>query len=327
MNISVIINLDSECYKNIYHNTTNRTHRGGITLKSNSCAKYIFNEIKDENERATYDFPIIIDETYGIDKSSCMLHYHDYIEICYIKQGTGTYLIDGNEYCFQAGDIFVIGSNEIHLAYNDKDVIMLVVLFLPGLLCNGAGYSFEMEYVQTFCEARRMLFHKIQPSYSHYEAILDALLEILHENIYKELGYELIVKALLLKMTANIKRCFKIEHKYNLSNNAKNYDSFIPIFEYIKDNYYKKIKIDELLSLVNMSASNFNLVFKKSTGSTPIEYINKFRIVKASQMLIETDDKIIDVAEESGFFSLPHFISCFKKYTGKLPKDFRNIRE
>jgi len=256
-----------------------------------------------------------------------MLHYHDYIEICYIKQGTGTYLIDGNEYSFQAGDIFVIGSNEIHLAYNDKDVIMLVVLFLPGLLYSGAGYPFEIEYIQTFCEARRMMFHKIEPSFSYYEPILDSLLEILHENIYKKLGYELIVKALLLKMTASIKRCFKIEHNLNLHNNAKNYDFFIPVFEYIKDNYYKKIKVEELAGIVNMSVSNFNLVFKKASGSTPMEYINKFRIVKASQFLIETDNKIIDIAADAGFFSLPHFISSFKKYTGKLPKDFRNIRE
>ena len=96
-----------------------------------------------------------------------MLHYHDCIEICYIKQGTGTYLIDGNEYSFAAGDIFVIGSNEIHLAYNDRDVIMLVVLFMPALIYNGAGYSFEMDYISTFQEARRMLFHRLSPSFSH----------------------------------------------------------------------------------------------------------------------------------------------------------------
>ena len=292
--------------------------------KKDIYTKYIFTEIIKTKKD---DFPIIIDETYGIDKSSCMLHYHDYIEICYIKQGVGTYLIDGNEYSFEAGDIFVIGSNEIHLAYNDKDVIMLVVLFMPALLCNGAGYSFEMEYIQTFQEARRMLFHKIRPSFSHYEAILDSLVEILHENLSRSLGYELIIKASILKMAANIKRCFNIERKSGLHNSTKNYDFFIPVFEFIKENYAGKIKIDELANLVNMSSSNFNLIFKKSTGSTPTEYINKFRIVKASQMLLETNDKIIDIAEESGFFSLPHFISCFKKYTGKLPKDFRNIRE
>ncbi len=256
-----------------------------------------------------------------------MLHYHDCIEICYIKQGTGTYLIDGSEYSFEAGDIFVIGSNEIHLAYNDRDVIMLVVLFMPALLYNGAGYSFELDYINTFQEARRMLFHRISPSFSHYEAILDTLVEIMHEDSGKNSGYELMVKAALLKMTVNIKRCFNIELKGSLHNNAKNYDFFIPVFEYIKENYSGKIKIEELARLVNMSTSNFNLVFKKSTGSTPTEYINKFRIVKASQMLLETDGKIIDIAAEVGFLSLPHFISCFKKYTGKLPKDFRSIRE
>ncbi|MDF2986822.1 MAG: transcriptional regulator, AraC family [Eubacterium sp.] len=256
----------------------------------------IFIETIKEREN---DIPIIIGETYGIDKGSCMLHYHECIEICYVRQGTGTHLIDGIEYSFQAGDIFVIGSNEIHLAYNDKDVIMLVVLFMPTLLYGGAGYSFETEYIHTFQEARSVQLHKIQPGHDFYEPVLDALMEMLHENIHKNLGYELVIKATLLKMAANIKRYFKIENRGSLHNDVKKFEFFLPVFDYIKENYSNKIKIEELSSLVNMSVSNFNLVFKKSTGSTPTEYINKYRIVKASQMLLETDKKIIDIAEDS----------------------------
>ncbi len=284
--------------------------------------KNIFTESIKEREN---DIPIIIGESYGIDKGSCMLHYHECIEICYVRQGTGTQLIDGIEYPFQAGDIFVIGSNEIHLAYNDRDVIMLVVLFMPTLLYGGAGYSFEAEYIHTYQEARNMQLHKIQPGQNFYEPILDSIMEMSHENIHKSLGYELVIKAALLKMSANIKRYFNIESRVGLHNDAKKFEFFMPVFDYIKENYSNKIKVEELSSLVNMSVSNFNLVFKKSTGSTPTEYINKFRIVKASQMLLETDKKIIDIAEDSGFFSLTHFISCFKKYTGKLPKDFRTL--
>jgi len=65
------------------------------------------------------------------------------------------------------------------------------------------------------------------------------------------------------------------------------------------------------------------LIFKESVGSTPIEYLNKIRIVKATQLLLQTNDKIVDIACNCGFLSLPHFINTFKRYTGKLPRDFR----
>lgn len=282
----------------------------------------IFTEKEGKN-----DNPVMIGESYGIDEGSCMLHYHECIEICYVRQGTGIYLIEGNVYAFKAGDIFVISSNEIHLAYNDKDVVMLVLLFMPTILYGGTGYPFELEYIYTYHETRRQKLHKIEPADNFYGQILDSLMELLQENTEQNLGYELIAKASLLKMTSNIKRCFNIQNQTVLNNTAKKYELFQPVFNYIKEKYATKIKIEELAVLVNMSVSNFNLVFKKTTGFTPIEYVNKYRIAKASKLLLETDKKIIDIAEETGFFSLPNFISCFKKYTGKLPKDYRSIRE
>ncbi|MCX7709870.1 MAG: AraC family transcriptional regulator [Clostridia bacterium] len=287
---------------------------------------YKFEEIKDK-VNAGDDYPIKTGQTYGIDKSSIMLHCHDYLEICYIKQGTGTYLIDGNDFAFQTGDIFVIGSNELHLAYNDQDVIMLVVLFKPGILWNGTGYTFEMEYIQVFKEIRKRVCHKISSKDPQYDTLRDTLLEIYHEDYGKDPGYELVVKASILKFAAFLKRNFYLHNPPESTNKEKNYDLFLPVFEYVKFNYANKIKLEELAAAANMGVSTFSLAFKKSLGMTPIEYVNKIRVVKASQMLLETDRKVIDIANECGFFSLPHFISCFKKYTGKLPKDFRNIRE
>lgn len=289
-------------------------------------ATFKFDELKDRVYDGD-DYPIITAQTYGIDKGSIMLHCHDYLEICYVKQGTGLYYIDGKDYSFQAGDIFVIDSNELHLAYNDQDVIMLVVLFKPGVLWNGTGYTFEMEYIQVIRELRNRACHKINSKDPQYEILRDTLLEIYHEDFGKGMGYEMVVKALILKFVAFLKRNMYLNNDIKYISVERNYSMFLPVFEYVKSNYSNKIKLEDLAAVVHMGVSTFSLAFKKALGTTPIEYVTKVRIVKASQLLIETDMKVIDIANECGFFSLPHFISCFRKYTGKLPKDFRNIRE
>lgn len=290
--------------------------------KKSTYTRYSFSEIADEDE---YSDNVIAGETYGIDKSSVMLHCHDYIEICYIKQGTGTYLIDGNDYSFEAGDIFVMGSNEIHLAYNDRNVIMMVFLFKPGLLWSGAGYTFEMDYLRTYWIIKQLRRHKIRPDDEFHPILADTIFEMFHEQNEKAAGYKLIVKSQLLKFTGYLRRSLGQEVGETRDSWGKDADLLLPVLEYMRTYYYKKIRIETLAALANMGISTFNLHFKKVIGATPIEYINKIRVVKASQMLLETDGKIIDIAAECGFFSLPHFIGCFKKYTGKLPKDFRSI--
>ncbi len=294
--------------------------------KKGTYTRYSFSEIADENEGSDAgDFGVIIGETYGIDKSSIMLHCHDYIEICYIKQGTGTYLIDGDDYSFEAGDIFVMGGNEVHLAYNDRNVIMMVILFKPGLLWNGAGYAFEMDYLRTYWLIKQGRCHKFQPGDGFHSILVDTILEIFHEQNEKTAGYKLIVKSQLLKFTGYLRRSMGQEVNEARDSWGKDEDLMLPVLEYMRTYYYNKIKIETLAAMANMGVSTFSLRFKKAVGATPIEYINKVRIVKASQMLLETDGKIIDIAAECGFSSLPHFIDSFKKYTGKLPKNFRTI--
>lgn len=273
------------------------------------------------------DYPVIADVTAGIDKSSIMLHYHSYIEICYVKQGIGNYFIDGNDYSFQEGDIFIIGENEVHLAYNDKDVIIQVVLFDKGMLSNGTGYAFEIEGLLALREIRRRLLHKITPEAKYYDFMVEILNEISEENNSRNAGYKLIVKSLINKLIVYAERSLGLECGHDYTSREKTYDQFIPVFEYVKENYQKKITLDELAAIANMGVSNFSLVFKKVVGATPIEYLNKIRVVKASEMIIGTDRKIIVIANDCGFFSLPHFINCFKKYTGKTPRDFRKYKE
>lgn len=295
-----------------------------ILKKSNSFQNTFQELIYGENDNMD-DFPVLIAETAGIDKSSNILHYHQPIEICGIKQGTGNLIINGKVYSFKAGDIFIIGSNEVHLAYNDRDVIIQVILFKPSLLWNGSGYTFEMESLQNFDEFTKKMQHKILPADRSYAELKGILNQIFEEYQRRKVDYKLMLQSLFLQFSALLARYFDLREGLKNGSRLKKYDSLLPVIEYIKINYGNKIKIVDLAAIVNMSVSNLNIVFKRDLGVTPIAYINKIRIIKATQFLLETDMKIIDVAANCGFFSLPHFIHSFKKYTGKLPKNFRNI--
>ena len=80
-----------------------------------------------------------------------------------------------------------------------------------------------------------------------------------------------------------------------------------------------------MCSLVNMSESNFNKLFKKQTNFSPIEYLINVRLKKAKKYLRETNYIITDIALKCGFYSASHFSSCFMKQLGITPSDYKKL--
>ena len=92
---------------------------------------------------------------------------------------------------------------------------------------------------------------------------------------------------------------------------------------YIEENMYKTIKLEELASLCNLSPGYFSKVFKKETGKTVITYINEKKIEKAKKLLKKSKEPIINISLDLGFDDCGYFIRVFKKITGITPKAFR----
>ena len=273
-------------------------------------------------------FPFRVSTTLGIHSKSTMLHRHDCIEVCYIKQGTGMYLIGGRNHSFDKGDIFIINSQDIHLAYNDKNVIMQIVFFKPDLLVSGSKYLFEIEYLKPYLEAGVSCDNKLNKNGAYYQEITETLSILENEYTNGTKGFKLIIKSILLRLSSLLIR--QMDMDVDTKHTHKRFYNNIrlqPVFEYIKYNYFQEITHKVLADLVNMSESNFSLTFKNTTGVSPIEYVIRTRVLKAAGLLENTDTKIIDIAMDCGFKSIPNFIKSFKKYTGMLPKEYRNLRK
>jgi len=97
------------------------------------------------------------------------------------------------------------------------------------------------------------------------------------------------------------------------------------IVHYINQHFSEKITTYSLCKLINMSESNFNKLFKKEVGSSPIDYLINIRLKKARKFLRETNYPITDIALKCGFYSPSHFSSCFVKQFGITPSDYKKL--
>jgi len=95
------------------------------------------------------------------------------------------------------------------------------------------------------------------------------------------------------------------------------------VCDYILAHYRKDISLTEMAQYANMSISYFSSWFKKCTGRTLVQYIQEIRIEKAKRLLLETQLKNYEIAEQVGFATQPYFTRVFKSAVGVSPNQFR----
>jgi AraC-like DNA-binding protein len=59
------------------------------------------------------------------------------------------------------------------------------------------------------------------------------------------------------------------------------------------------------------------------TGKTPVEYLNEYRIERATQKLLSSDQSVTDIAYSCGFNDLSYFIKTYKSHKGISPGGVR----
>ena len=76
-------------------------------------------------------------------------------------------------------------------------------------------------------------------------------------------------------------------------------------------------------SLLNVNSSYLSTLFKKETGTTLTEYVNRKRIEHALFLLNSTNMQIQVIAQYCGIPDVNYFTKIFKKIIGQTPKDYR----
>lgn len=92
---------------------------------------------------------------------------------------------------------------------------------------------------------------------------------------------------------------------------------------FIEKNYARKFKIDELISHVGYGRARFFELFRARTHLTPVEYLTRYRLAKAGELLVSTTLPVSAVAEAVGIADPVYFAALFKRNTGMSPLRFR----
>lgn len=254
-------------------------------------------------------------------------HWHYFVEILYIVNGSVTVTCNENIYELKEGDMIFIPPQVVHsITGNDEkgfkylcvkfniNRIQLVGNYLPNLSATirkvgkmpdpplvFAGSSFQnIDLEEFFKELKDEADSRLYGYNAYiYTKLSGLILQILRIWFYKGISFE--------------------NDAITESDDFSIQDALLYIDKHSNEN----INIADLAAKCNMSYSYFAKVFHKQYGQSCKQYIEFIRLNKAENLLLFTDYDLTRIAGEIGFADCSHLIRSFKKRYNLTPKQFR----
>lgn len=255
------------------------------------------------------------------------LHYHPEIEIMYIVKGSGVRIVGDNISNYSEGELVIVGSDISHVWKRDlrnfntdnEPLSERIVLFIGT-----NQFLNNMFELPEFMSIKKMLKNSVRGIKFEDDESKKFKRQIL--TIVKSSGLDKFQKVISLLHDLSNNSTFEYISQINFGKESAMSDSsrLNKCIEYISDNYYRKIDLDKISEIANLTPNSFCRYFKKRTTKTFSQYVTDIRINKACQLLISTNSKIVDISFESGFNSLSNFNNHFNKSIGVSPKIYRN---
>ncbi|MBD2844062.1 helix-turn-helix transcriptional regulator [Paenibacillus sp. IB182496] len=263
--------------------------------------------------------------------SSSRIHSHEFIELVYVASGEAVHHYNGRSYRVSQGDVFVIAEGAVHYyeVSGRKPLKVCNVLFLTGLL---ASELKEMSKVTPFVDFFYLepFLREATPFQPHLylhpgecvelEEYLESFIRELNE---KRMGYQIKIKAMMIDFFVYLSRCYERHLDGADPQSSQDDDAMQYICHFIRRHYAENFSVEQMSQLCGMSKGKFSSLFKKTTGTTFIDYRNEYRVELGRKLLRSGEGSIADISQQLGFEDSSFFNRMFKRYTGSTPSAYR----
>ena len=263
------------------------------------------------------------------------LHKHVEYEIMLFTQGSGKQFVGEGVSDYKAGDMALIGSNvpHLHLCHTKLDATSAsnpeekasageAIQFRPDI------FPGQMEGIPDYHLIHDLL-QKSQYGIRFYdEGLFDEMLEMVRE--FDSFGYTSRIVC-LLRMLEKLHDC---QHFRLLSDTAYNQANLIPdvkepvnkVYAYLYNHFKEKVTLGEIAEFVNQNPAALCRYFKQRTDRSIFQCLAEIRIEHACKLLTYSKMNVSQIAYESGYNSVTHFVAQFEKITKRTPSEYRMLK-
>jgi AraC-like DNA-binding protein len=275
--------------------------------------------LEEKIRHGTPKFPFAAYRNRFAPGGALYAHWHREMELIHIERGSAHFTIHGASVDAARGDVLFVRPGEIHAGHG---VARWVAIVFDWRLLAGPADVCQSRYLDPLRDGRLRLPTTVVRARA---TIGGAVRAILDAERHERPGYELAIKALLTSAVASLFEHGEIETSLEGQDErrARSAERVKKALELVRTRYAERLDLSDLARAAGLSPYYFCRAFKAVVGQSPLQYMNRYRIERASVLLAEPARRVTDVALDTGFGHLSYFIRTFKTLKGCTPAEYQ----
>lgn len=281
----------------------------------------MYAELKENHPHGTREYPFCeYHMRYWPHAFQIPVHWHDEVEIIYVRKGPLMVEIDGQKFIGDDGAVYIVSPGVLHM------------MAAPETPVDYFTFLFPMEFIsfQTKDELEDEIFFPLRNHTREFRPevtnrnLLEKLIPILDElsEVNGKFGThrQIQVRIRLLQVVDLLVEYDQLEAKTGRASGGLEKEILI----YIQDNYHEHISLAELSEHFHLSEKYMSRFFSERFHMTLTQYVNYVRLKYARHLLESTDLSVTEIAMKSGYPNVSYFIRKFSAAVGEPPLRYRN---
>ena len=281
----------------------------------------MYAELKENHPHGTREYPFCeYHMRYWPHAFQIPVHWHDEVEIIYVRKGPLMVEIDGQKFIGDDGAVYIVSPGVLHM------------MAAPETPVDYFTFLFPMEFIsfQTKDELEDEIFFPLRNHTREFrpevtnrnllEKLIPILDELPEENGKFGTHRQIQVRIRLLQVVDLLVEYDQIEAKTGRASGGLEKEILI----YIQDNYHEHISLAELSEHFHLSEKYMSRFFSERFHMTLTQYVNYVRLKYARHLLESTDLSVTEIAMKSGYPNVSYFIRKFSAAVGEPPLRYRN---
>ena len=258
------------------------------------------------------------------------LHFHNQHEIFLCTGGSGDQFTPKGKEAMRAGDLFFFSAGYEHRSSGAKreNALGLVINFGDEILHGqNSGDDEAIAFISYLKKWTRQKHCRLPLKPEAYPQLKSCFEDMKKESYEGSYGSKMALKSGVLKVLLIMLRNNKFPTGLkDIFTGDQSMVKIKRICEYLKHNYNRQVKIEEVINLFKISRSHFHALFQKHTGMTMTQYLNGLRCCRAAELLRNTDLSLEEICHLSGFGSVCSLYQRMIIDTGHSVSYYRNLK-
>jgi AraC family transcriptional regulator, transcriptional activator of pobA len=248
-------------------------------------------------------------------------HRHDFFEILFLTNGSGTHTIDFKDHSIKPNSIFFLSPGQIHSITLSKDIYGYIFLFSPEFfLINKTDKNKIFEFPFFYNTSEENLPLELENK-KDVDFLKELFLKGCEESALNTPESEELAHAILDLILAYCKKKYP---QSTLTTGMKKGRLMVKKFkQLIEERYKDNFSVKEFAELLSITPSHLNETVKNVMGRTASDLIEEKMIIEIKKLLLHTDLTATEVAYALNYSDQSYFSKFFKRHTGVTPGEFR----